>query len=89
MKYRELEVGKSYRWEKTRGSEFGKIVRSAHAGLSLSPRAVRNQWRQAPDDGIVTLVTKKWYAVVAKTAAGEFISIPDVTRLKELEERSR
>ena len=75
MRYKELEQGRQYRWKRSRGSEIGKVGRSAFAALSLSSRAVRDEWRHSPDDSIVTIVSKKWYAVTAKTASGEFIAV--------------
>lgn len=75
MKYRDLEVGKRYRWKKSTGSQIGRAARSGFAALSLDHRAVRKEWRESPDDSIVTLETKKWYSLLARTAAGEIVNV--------------
>jgi hypothetical protein len=73
MKYKDIEVGKQYRWKRPFGGQLGRVVKTVSTvGVPLIASA---NWRDHVADGLVTVTKKSRWGVMAQTADGKITAV--------------
>lgn len=73
MKYKDIEVGKQYRWKRPFGGQVERVIKTVStAGI---PLIAASNWRDHDSDGLVTITKKGWSGLLATTANGKIVSV--------------